>query len=425
MSPLSVQNADSVPGRLTKGPLREEIPGEQVCWRQERSLWAELEYSLIARIAPQMVHFGDRSMSRRSLLVFCVSLAAVCEFAIAADVAPRRFPVKCAKPGAFLPYASTHPIDGPDPKIKRLIVGIHSSGFDAVKCLTALRQAAAKVRGATETTLIVAPQFFAVDAVKQRIPSGLVAWKVSPYRGSSLACVGPQKEGLALSAHHVMNQILQKIVDRKQFPNLTTVVICGHSAGGQMTQRYAITSAFRPPEGVSVRFVASGASSFAYLNEKRPRQKGSKVSFEPLTGAILKKYPNYNNWGYGLENRYRAFRRAKDDYLRRRYATRRVLYLCGSRDNNPQDRTMSTAYGAMLQGRHRLERMQLFYAHLIDVYGEDIRKTHAMAIASGVNHNGFEAYASRAGLKFLFDHSRIDSDNDGTSDWQEWLVPSE
>ena len=339
---------------------------------------------------------------------------------IAADIAARRFSVQCRIPNAFVPYVSSHAIDQRDSNIDRIIVGIHSSGFDAAKCLTALHQAAAKVRDAKESTLIIAPQFWGVDAVRQQIPNGMMAWKVSPYRGSSLACIGPQKEDVAFSAYNVMNQLLAYVADLDRFPNLKNVVVCGHSAGGQMTQRYAITSAFRPPNGVAVRFVASGASSYAYLDEKRPRQ-GNSVTFEPLTGDILAKYPDYNNWGYGLANRYQAFRRAKDEYLRSRYATRRVLYLCGAEDNDRNDSTMSTAYGAMLQGRTRLERMQLFYLHLLDVYGEDIQKTHAMAVAAGVTHNGFDAYASREGLKFLFDYSRTDADRNGIPDWEEWL----
>ncbi|WP_166827896.1 alpha/beta hydrolase [Thalassoroseus pseudoceratinae] len=343
----------------------------------------------------------------------------------AANIAPQRFPVQCGRPGVFVPYASDGPIDQSNDKITRIIVGIHSSGFDAEKCLRALLLAASKVRGATESTLIVTPQFFDVNAIKQPIPQGLLAWKVSPYRGSSLACIGPQKEGIGFSAYDVMNQLLPAVANLERFRNLKTVVVCGHSAGGQMTQRYAITSKFRPPKGVSVRFVASGASSFAYLDSKRPRQQGQEIVFEELPSEFLEKYPNYNNWGYGLDARYRAFRRASDDYLRQRYAKRRVLYLCGSEDNNPNDSTLSKAYGALLQGRQRLERMKLFFAHLIDVYGEDIKKTHAMAIAEGVNHNGFDAYASNAGLKFLFDHSHTDTDKDGETDWEEWLAGTE
>ncbi len=364
---------------------------------------------------------GVRKLLLRLVMTLVGSAGLVVPQAPGADIASGQLPINCGKPDAFVPYASNHPIDKPNHEIKRLIVGIHSSGFDAIKCQRALGMAAGKVPGATGTTLILTPQFFGVDSIKQRIPDGMLAWRVLPYYGSSLACIGPRKEELVLSAHDVLNQILSTVVDHERFPNLKTVVVCGHSAGGQMAQRYAITSKFRPPRGVEIRFVASGASSYAYLDSGRPRQ-GKPVNFGPLEGELLKKFPAYNKWPYGLDDRYRAFRRAQSDYLRDRYATRRVLYLCGSKDNDPNDRSMSTAYGAMLGGRNRLERMKLFYLHLIDVYGEDIRKTHTTGVASGVNHNGFDAYASPMGLKFLFDHSRTDSDKNGKPDWQEWLA---
>ena len=360
-------------------------------------------------------------MSGRLLWALLIHSYLATAIVSAANIAPSRFSVNCGKPDVFVPYASSHPLNRQNSKITRLLVGIHGSGFDAEKCLVSLQQAAAKVKGATESTLIVAPQFLGVNAIKEQIPNGMMAWKVSPYRGSSLACIGPEKEDIAFSSHNVMDQLIVRTADLKLFPNLKTVVVTGHSAGGQMTQRYAITCASRIPKEIAIRFVPSGASSYAYLDNKRPRKVGTRVTFRALEGEMLKKYPYYNNWGYGLDARYRAFRRAKDEYLRNRYGTRRVLYLCGSKDNDPNDRSMSTNDAARLQGRHRLERMQLFFAHLIDVYGDDIKKTHAMGIARGVNHKGFDAYLSPEALKFLFDYSRSDRDRDGKTDWEEWL----
>jgi len=112
------------------------------------------------------------------LLVVCW-MSVMAEDLPAAEIARYRFPVKCGLPNAFVPYAATQPVDRPNPKITRIIVGIHGSGFDASKRLTALQQAAAKMKGTGETTLIVAPQFFGVNSIKERIPNGLIAWKSS------------------------------------------------------------------------------------------------------------------------------------------------------------------------------------------------------------------------------------------------------
>lgn len=339
----------------------------------------------------------------------------------AARIAPYRFPIKCSEKGAFLPYVSSHLIGKSNAGIDRVIVGIHSSGFDALKCYTAIQQAAEKVRGAKTSTLIVAPQFFDVNSIKERIPAGLIAWKVSPYRGSSLACVGPAKKGLTLSAYDAVDQLLAFLNDKKKFPQLKTVVLAGHSSGGQMAHRYALVGKYNSRNGVPVHYVPSAPSSFAYLSEKRP-VLGSENKFAKPSPAAIKKDPAYNNWGYGLASRYRAFRRASEDYIRGRYARRRVLYLCGSKDNNINDRSLSKVGAAMLQGRHRLERVQFYYQHLIDVYGQDITKLHSLNIAPGVDHNGFRAYASPAGLRVLFGYDPRDSDGDGISDWEEWLA---
>jgi len=339
----------------------------------------------------------------------------------AARIAPYRFSIKCSEKSAFLPYVSSHPIAKANADLNRIVVAIHSSGFDALKCYTAIQQAAEKVSGVKASTLIVAPQFFDVNAIKERIPAGLVAWNVSPYRGSSLACAGPAKKGLTLSAYDAVDQLLAFLNDKKRFPQLKTVVLAGHSSGGQMAHRYALVGKYNSRNGVPMHYVPSAPSSFAYLTEKRPLLE-TKNKFAKPSPAAIKKEPAYNNWGYGLASRYRAFRWASEDYIRKRYARRRVLYLCGDKDNNANDRSLSKTGAAMLQGRHRLERVQFFYQHLIDVYGQSITKSHSLNIAPGVDHNGFRAYASPAGLRVLFGYDPRDSDGDGISDWDEWLA---
>lgn len=337
----------------------------------------------------------------------------------AAEVAPRRFPVDCGQASAFIPLVSSQPIDKQDVAIERVIVAIHSSGFDAAKCYRAIQQAASRVPGAATSTLVIAPQFFDVQFIKEDIPRGLVAWKVSPYRGSSLAVVGPEKKGISFSAYAALDQLLRYVADKNRFPKLKHVVVAGHSSGGQMAQRYALVGKFAPRHGVKIRYVASAPSSFAYLTPERPNIRGRKVSFRVPSDSIVAQAPNYNKWGYGLEARYQYFNRASEDYLRKRYKNRCVLYLCGSRDTDTRSSSLSRTGGAMLQGRQRLERTQLFFQHLLSVYGEELRAHHAMAIARGVDHDGFSAYSSAEGRKFLFDFDRRDSD--GRSAWQQWL----
>lgn len=339
----------------------------------------------------------------------------------AADIAPERFPVKCSENGAFLPHVSSHPIGDNNEKIERVIIAIHSSGFDALKCYDSIQRSARGVPGTDQSALIIAPQFFDFNHIKETVPPGLISWKTSPYYGSSLAVVGPDKKDFRLSGYDVLDQMLANVTDLNRFPNLKYAVVVGHSSGGQMAQRYAVVGKFNPRNGVHLRYVSSAPSSFAYMTNERPYLDKGKVSFRVPDDSIIQNAPAYNNWAYGLDERYSAFRRASDDYIRNRYKKRCVLYLCGDKDTDMTSSSLSKTKAAKLQGRQRLERLEIYFKHLLHVYGEDIRDKHAMAVARGVDHNGFDAYASQEGRKFLFDVDRKDTNKDGTSDWQEWL----
>jgi hypothetical protein len=118
--------------------------------------------------------------------------------------------------------------------------------------------------------------------------------------------------------------------------------------------------------------------------------------------AIVKQCPQYNDWGYGLGGPYAYFADADPEDIARRYGERSVFYLCGSNDSDPDDDTLGKSCGAMMQGRSRLERMQVFAAYLEFKYGKSIHRTHRFAVVPGVGHFGRGTMTSPQGLAALF-----------------------
>lgn len=317
-------------------------------------------------------------------------------------IAPLKYPVQTKNPGVWVPFASSHaPSTRRDESIRRILISVHSSGFNALQYLENARLAASKVPGALDETLIIAPQFFQKSAIPGSIPGGLLYWTVSPYRGSSRGAVGPEGTALSISAYAILDDMLVRLCNRRVFPNLKDIVLVGHSAGGQLVQRYAMVGRFEPPKGIHCRWVVCAPSSFAYPTPERP-VRGAKGKFAVPSGKVLTQAPRYNHWGYGLEGPYGYFKGFDRDATVRRYGERHVYYLCGERDNDPNDGSLGKSGGAMLQGRHRRERMELFYAYLKHTYGRDITERHKMAITPGVGHYGRGNMTSRAGLRFLF-----------------------
>jgi len=280
-----------------------------------------------------------------------------------------------------------------------VVFSIHSSGFDAMQYLDNARAAAAK-RGVSDETLVIAPQLFERTAIPGTIPVEMLFWRVSPFRGSSRAAVGPSAQPLSHSAFAVIDTFLAEIAERKTFPNLRDIVLVGHSGGGQLVQRYAMVGKFAPPSGMSIRFVVSAPSSYAYPSGERFHQ-GQKRFVVP-DESVVQQCPGYNNWGYGLEQPYAYFNGRAMESIAAEYANKSVFYLCGSRDTDPNDASIGKSCGAMMQGFHRLQRMLVFEKFMRFKFGRDVSKKHRFAVVPDVGHFGRGTMNSRPGLIALF-----------------------
>ncbi len=320
--------------------------------------------------------------------------------AAAVQIASSRYEIGAKSPGSFVPYLSSHPLAEPNERITRVLFSIHSSGFDADQYFENARIAASKVPGAIEETLIIAPQLFEQKAIPGTAPPGMLFWRVSPFRGSSQGAVGPEAKQVSISPFDVMDAWLKDVVDSKRYPKLKDIVLVGHSGGGQFVQRYAMVGKYEPSDPVRCRYVVSAPSSYAYPTAERydPQKKG----FIMPDAKQIATCPSYNGWGYGLASPYAYFSDLSAEEIAKRYATRDVFYLCGANDRDPNDDTIGTSCGAMTQGRHRLERMQIFAKLLEHAYGPSIKNRHRFAVVNGVGHWGQGTMTSSSGLKALF-----------------------
>lgn len=178
--------------------------------------------------------------------------------------------------------------------------------------------------------------------------------------------------------------------------------MAGHSAGGQLVQRYAaynsIEHELATPRGVEMRYLVSAPSSYAYLSAHRP-VPGTTASFE-----IPSSPPNdYNEWGFGLEDLYSRIEGTTfAGQIQDRYPERRVRYIIGSLDNDPDHASLGTSEEAMLQGQHRLERMPGFFNHLQFFYGEEITQRQDFFVIEDVGHATRATFSSDPGRGFFF-----------------------
>lgn len=267
--------------------------------------------------------------------------------------------------------------------------------------------------------------------------------------------------GRTISSFTILDHMLGLLTNKALYPHMKKISYVGHSAGGQMVQRYAIMSqlaAYQDTEDgdFDVEFVVANPSSYTYLDKRRWQYncgecdcitKNCTCNKDCTAMAHLgtprkprrhkgKKFVchdrHYNRWPYGLgsfsDSKHSipyVVNTMKERDVVKEYQKRDVVYILGQNDTCndglptcdsscwkrekydtnlewPCFRNhMDTRCPAMLQGPFRRTRGQHYQEYLKNVYNG--KPTHVFHVIPGVGHNATGIFGSEIGLRELFD----------------------
>ncbi len=123
--------------------------------------------------------------------------------------------------------------------------------------------------GALDNTIIVAPHFIAGT---DKPAANEIMWPdAARTRGDRAEC---RRRIPTISSFDFVDEIVRKLADKKIFPNLTKIVVAGHSAGGQFATRYEMANKVHGTPGVSITYVVANPSSYAWPAAVRPLPTG-------------------------------------------------------------------------------------------------------------------------------------------------------
>ncbi len=310
-----------------------------------------------------------------------------------------------------VPYYANHRLDDALPGVRRAVVVIHGTLRNANDYYASVANAAREAE-VEETTLIVAPQLLREEDLSvHHLPSDLLYWAYMGWRqGDQSLSTDRHPRPWQISSYAVVDSLIQRIT--AICPDLDTLVVAGHSAGGQFNNRYGAGSTLlehvESELGVAVKVIVSNPSSYMYLNDRR-WVPGTSYTFEVPEEPVIEECPGYDSYKYGLDdpNEYMAI---GSDLLRQQYAERAVVYLLGGADNDPNSTYLETNCEAMLQGEHRLQRGTVYTHHLVDEYGPGIEERHVLAVVPGIGHDQFWMFNSSCGIFHLFDRGQCSPD---------------
>jgi hypothetical protein len=314
-----------------------------------------------------------------------------------AAVASQGFRISTTQGSALEPFIISLDWSQPQPQITRAVIIFHGKGRDVEGYYRTVRKAADDAGSAGRETVLIAPQFLDQEDIgAHRVPADVLRWRATDWE-SGMPAVAPTP----ISSYEVVDALLARLADHSIFPHLQTVVLAGHSGGGQLVHRYAIVgraAVALSRGGVHLRFVVANPSSYVYFSDERPTEDGSLAPFR--SGHC----PHFNHWKYGTLNAPAYVTLDADrtwPQMEAEYAQRDVIYLLGTADTDPREKDLDVSCGGEAQGPTRFARGQAYYAYLHSRHPSGWNQR--MWFVPGVAHSARQMFTSKCGVGALFD----------------------
>ena len=309
-------------------------------------------------------------------------------------------------PARSMVYAS-YPLGMPNRGVTRALIMVHGAGRNADHYF-ATSMAAAFLAGALNNTIVIAPHFI---AGRDTAKANEVMW---PEGNNSWRAGGNSPSNPALTSFDLLDDVVRKLADKKVFPNLTKIVIAGHSAGGQVVTRYEMSSKVHELAGVSLSYVVANPSSYAWPASVRPLPVGDADTTDAYKASLGRdaervhtnftygafdaaKAPTYDQWPAGLNNLAGYTSGMSADQMRRNLVARPTTYLLGQVDVLPLG-GFDSSPNAMAQGPTRRARGEAFLKYVNEVLGAK----HQGIIVPECGHNDRCVFTTDIVLPVIF-----------------------
>jgi pimeloyl-ACP methyl ester carboxylesterase len=299
----------------------------------------------------------------------------------------------------------SYSLDTRNEGIRRALIMVHGTNRNADHYF-ATAMAAAFLAGAVEDTVVIAPHIIACN---DKPEANEVLWSCNgdSWRSGGAAASHPE-----LSSFDLTDAILRKLAKKSTFPNLTAIVVAGHSAGGQYATRYAMANRVHDSLGVPITYVVANPSSYAWPDARRAQPSGDADAADAKDGwkseAVHTKYtfgaydnskcPNFNRWPLGLENRTGGYTaKMSDEELKKQLVARPTTYLLGQVDTLPLG-GFDSSCSAMAQGPTRRARGEAF----LKFVNEEMGAKHQAIIVPECGHNDRCIYTTDVVFPVIF-----------------------
>jgi len=283
----------------------------------------------------------------------------------------------------------SYPLMQRNDSLEHAVIVIHGQGRNAEGYFRH-GLAGAFLADALKNTLLVSPRFASNEgkSCRDKLDANEVGWVCSgpeSWRNGGAQTTPATKN---LQSFDFMDALVLKLADKAIFPNLRTLVIAGHSAGGQFVNRYQMANRLHETvtnlRNIQISYVIANPSSYTYPE-----------AFVPFLGA--EGCTNFNRWPYGLEHKVGYASQTSDEALKQQLTKRPATFLLGELDILPLY-GFDSSCAAMAQGPTRLARGFAYVKFLTD----SLQAKHPAVLVPACGHNARCMFSAETALPYLF-----------------------
>ena len=236
--------------------------------------------------------------------------------------------------------------------------------------------------GLQEEIAVIAPSFITLYEKQNELDW---YWNTTSWKWGNQSYMSDLGE--SISSFGVIDEVLLRLSNQNQFPNLSQVLITGHSSGAAFVQTYSSTKENNQYKNLMIRFAVANSQYFLYPDSSRYSNQGVYVPTN---------CNNYNNWPLGFTDSNPYIDVLGIENAKMFFLSNKVEYFVGQNDTETSDMSSGCSYEIL--GEHRYEKTIWFNNYLDISYPENHQEYSEVP---GVGHNSIGMFTSETFKNYL------------------------
>ena len=229
--------------------------------------------------------------------------------------------------------------------------------------------------GLEDSIMVIAPQFI---TEYEKVHDKDWYWSTTSWKWGNQSYMNGSQ--ISISSFEVVDYLLSRVANTNKFPNLSKVLITGHSSGSAFTHTFSSTKTSNAFGDLRLDFAVVNNQYFLYPDSNRF-----------LNGALFtpNDCSNYNDWPLGLTDPNPYIENLGVEVASINLIGNRIDYFIGSNDTQINDISSGCAY--QILGEHRFQKTINFNDYLNLSFENNL---HQYTIVQGIGHSSTGMFSS-------------------------------